>query len=59
VQISKGRGCVHAIFTIHKKLEKRRNLPTYLLFIDYKKAYENLNCDKLWKMLTEDTAIPS
>jgi hypothetical protein len=28
------------------------------LFIDYKKAYNNLNLDKIWKMLTEDKTLP-
>jgi hypothetical protein len=44
-----GRGWVDAIFTINQILQKRReqNLSTYLLFIDYEKAYDKLNRDRL------------
>jgi hypothetical protein len=34
------------------------NLPTYLLFIDYEKAYDNLNHCKVWKILTEEKIPP-
>ena len=27
------------------------NLPLFLLFIDYEKAYDNVNRDKLWEMM--------
>jgi sorting nexin-29 len=39
---------------------KRRdyNLPTYNLFIDYKKAYDNVDREILWKILT-DNGIPT
>ena len=40
-------------------IEKRKehNLPLFLLFIDYKKAYNNVNRDKLWEMM--DNKIPN
>ena len=39
-------------------MEKRKehNLPLFLLFIDYEKAYDKVNRDKLWEML--DNKIP-
>ena len=36
-----------------KKKRKEHNLPLFLLFIDYKKAYDNVNRDKLWEMMDE------
>ena len=30
---------------------KEHNLPLILLFIDYEKAYDNVNSDKLWEMM--------
>jgi len=40
------------------KIEKRKehNLPLFLLFIDYAKAYINVNRYKLWEM--RDNKIP-
>jgi sorting nexin-29 len=45
----KGRSCTDAIFTVQQIIEKRKehNLPLFLLFIDYEKAYNNVNRDKL------------
>jgi len=45
----KGRSCTDAIFTVQQIMEKRKehNLPLFLLFIDYAKAYDNVNRDKL------------
>jgi len=37
--------------------KKEHNLPLFLLFIDYKKAYDNMNRDKLWEMI--DNKIPN
>jgi hypothetical protein len=31
-------------------------LPLFLLFVDYEKAYDNFNRDKLWEMM--DNKIP-
>jgi len=35
---------------------KEHNLPLFFLFIDYEKAYDNVNRDKLWEMM--DNKIP-
>ena len=42
-----------AIFTVQQIMEKRKehNLPLFLLFIDYEKAYDNVNRDKLREMM--------
>jgi len=55
----KGRSCTDAIFTVQQIMEKRkeRNLQLFLLFIDYEKAYDNVNRDKLWEMM--DNKIPN
>ena len=49
----KGRSCTDAIFTVQQIMEKRKehNLPLFILFVDYEKAYDNVNRDKLWKMM--------
>jgi hypothetical protein len=51
----KGRSCVDAIFTAQQITEKskERNLPLLLLFIDYEKAYDNVNRDMLWQVMEE------
>ena len=43
----KGRNCIDAIFTVQQIMEKRKehNLPLFPLFIDYEKAYDNVNRD--------------
>ena len=50
--------CTDAIFTVQQIMEKRKehNLPLFLLFIDYEKAYDNVNRDKLWEIM--DNKIP-
>jgi hypothetical protein len=55
----KGRSCTDAIFTVQQIIEKRKehNLPLFLLFIDYEKAYDNVNRDKLREMM--DNKIPN
>ena len=54
----KGSSCTNAIFMVQQIIEKRKehNLPLFLLFIDYEKAYDNVNIDKLWEMM--DNKIP-
>jgi hypothetical protein len=49
----KGRSCTDAMFTVQQIMEKRKehNLPLFLLFTDYEKAYINVNRDKLWEMM--------
>ena len=50
--LKKGRSCTDAIFTVLQIIEKRkeRNLPRFLLFIDYEKAYDNVNRQSLEMM---------
>jgi hypothetical protein len=42
------------------KLSKKEefNLPTFIFFIDYEKAYDNLNREKLWQILREKDIQP-
>ena len=55
----KGHSCTDAILTMQQTIEKRKehNLPLFLLFIAYEKAYHNVNRDKLWEMI--DNKIPN
>jgi hypothetical protein len=55
----KGHSCTDAIFTVQQIIEKRNepNLPLYILFVDYEKAYDNVNRDKLSKMM--ENKIPN
>ena len=52
----KGRSCTEAIFTVQQIIVKRKehNLPLFLLFIEYKKAYDNINREKLWEMMNNN-----
>jgi len=54
----KGRSCTDAVFTVQQIGEKREehNLLLFILFIDFEKAYDNVNRDKLWEMV--DNKIP-
>ena len=54
----KGRSCTDAIFTAQQITEKRKehNLPLFLLFIDYVKAYDNVNRDKLCEVMNNKIA---
>jgi hypothetical protein len=49
-----------AIFILQQILEKRRefNLPTFIIFVDYEKAYDSSNRGKLWQIL-RDEDIPT
>jgi hypothetical protein len=49
----KGYNCADAIFIAQQIIEKREehNLPLFLLFIDYEKAYDNVNTDILWQVM--------
>ena len=51
----KGRSCIDAIFTLKQIMEKRKefNLPIYLLFLDYEKAYDRVRRPILWNILEE------
>jgi hypothetical protein len=37
---------------------REQNLPTYPLFIDYEKAFDSLNRDRIWKILAEEKIPP-
>lgn len=49
----KGRSCTDCIFTMTQLIEKRKehNLPTFLAFIDYEKAFDKVNRNKLWNIM--------
>jgi len=45
--LGKGHTCTNVVFTVQQIIEKRKehNLPLFLLFIDYEKAYDNVNTE--------------
>jgi len=45
----KGRSCMDCIFSASQIIEKHRefNIPTYIGFIDFKKAFDSVDRDKL------------
>ena len=51
----KGRGTREQIANIHRVMEKTREFQKniYLCFIDYTKAFDCVDYDKLWKALEE------
>jgi sorting nexin-29 len=51
-----GRSTSDAIFILQQILEERRDSksPTFILFVDYEKAYDNINREKLWQILMEE-----
>ena len=53
----KGRGSRDQIVNIHWTTEKAREIQKniYLCFIDYAKAFDCVNHNKLWKILKENT----
>ena len=59
VGFRKGRGTRDQIANIHWIIEKAREIQKniYLCFIDYAKAFDCVDCDKLWKALRE-TGMP-
>jgi len=50
----KGRSCMDCIFSASQIIEKRIefNIPTYIAFIDLKKAFDSVDRDKLWNIMT-------
>lgn len=55
----RGRSTIDAIFTIKQIMENRReyNLPLFFLFLDYNKAYDTVDRQRLWAIL-KDYGIP-
>lgn len=49
----KGRSCIDNVFIIQQLIEKRRefNLETHIAFIDFKKAFDKVNRQKLWEIM--------
>jgi len=50
----KGRLCMDCIFSASEIIEKHReiNIPTYIAFIDFKKAFDSVDRDKLWIIMS-------
>ena len=49
----KGRGTRDQIANIHRIIEKARELQKNICFIDYAKAFDCVDHNKLWKILKE------
>jgi hypothetical protein len=49
----KGRSCTDSFFTLKMLVDKRHkyNLETHIAFIDYEKAFDRVNRQKLWEIL--------
>jgi len=56
----KGRFCMDCILSASQIIEKHRefNIPTYIAFIDFKKAFDSVDRDKLWTIMLS-TGIPT
>jgi len=52
----KGRSCMDCIFSASKIIEKHKefNIPTYIAFIYFKKAFDSVDIDKLWIIMLSD-----
>jgi len=50
----KGRSCMDCIFSASQINEKHRelNIPTYVAFIDFKKAFDSADRDNLWTIIS-------
>ena len=59
VELRKGRGTRDQIANIHQIIEKAREFQKnmYFCFIDYAKAFDYVDHNKLWKIL-KDLGIP-
>ena len=49
----KGRGTRDQIANIHRNIEKAREFQKTICFIDYAKAFDYVDHNKLWKILKE------
>ena len=49
----KGRGCIDQIFALRNIIEQclEWNVPLYINFIDFRKAFDSVHRDTLWKLL--------
>lgn len=49
----KGRGCIDQIFVLRNIIEQSLewNTPTYINFVDFRKAFDSVHRDTLWKIL--------
>jgi len=49
----KGKSCMDCIFSASQIIEKHRefNIPTYIALIDFKKAFDSVDRDKLWTIM--------
>ena len=49
----KGRGCIDQIFALRNIIEQciEWNVPLYINFIDFKKAFDSVHRESLWKIL--------
>lgn len=49
----KGRSCSDCVYVAQQIIQKRRefNLPTYMMFVDYEKAFDRVKRDKLWEIM--------
>lgn len=56
----KGRSCMDCVFSLSQVIEKHRefNIPTYISFIDFKKAFDSVDREKLWTIM-EKKGIPN
>jgi len=45
--------CMDCIFSSSQIIEKHRefNIPTYIAFVDFKKAFDSVDREKLWTIL--------
>ena len=48
-----GRSCTDAIFTLRSVIEKTNeyNIPLFLHFVDFQKAFDSVNRETIWKIL--------
>ena len=51
----KGRSTIDGVFTLQQIMEKHReyNRETHIAFIDFEKAFDNVNRGKLWDIMTD------
>ena len=49
----RGKSCTEQIHIIRRILEQyhQKNIPTFMIFIDFKKAFDSINKDTMWKIL--------